>query len=80
VVRSSLSLSDVGADPAKWNVSENAGQKSYRGEQLSYVVVFMGKLAPDVHRELRRVHVMGNVGAGPSWLISMGSSHDLENW
>jgi len=38
----------------------NAGQKSYRGEQLSYVVVFMGKLAPDLHRELHRVHVMGN--------------------
>jgi uncharacterized protein YbjT (DUF2867 family) len=35
VVRSSLSLSDVGADPAKWSVSENAGQKSCRGEQLS---------------------------------------------
>ena len=26
-------------------------------------MVFMGKLAPDVHRELRRVHVMGNVVA-----------------
>ena len=31
MVRSSLSLSDVGADPAKWSVSENAGQKSCRG-------------------------------------------------
>jgi len=41
----------------------NAGQKSYRGENLSYAVVFLGKLAPDVHRELHRVHVMGNVVA-----------------
>ena len=35
MVRSSLSLSDVGADPTKWSVSESAGQKSCRGEQLS---------------------------------------------
>jgi catechol 2,3-dioxygenase-like lactoylglutathione lyase family enzyme len=41
----------------------NAGQNSYRGEQLSYVVLFLSKLAPDVHRELHRVHVMGNVVA-----------------
>jgi hypothetical protein len=41
----------------------NAGKQSYRGEQLSYIVAFMGKLAPDVHRELHRVHVMGNVVA-----------------
>ena len=31
----------------------HAGQKSFRGEELPYVVVFMGKLAPDVHRELQ---------------------------
>jgi SnoaL-like protein len=41
----------------------HAGQKSFRGEELPYVVVFMGKLAPDVHRELHRVHVIGNVVA-----------------
>lgn len=41
----------------------HAGQKSFRGEDLSYVVVFMGKLPPDVHRELHRGHVMGNVVA-----------------
>ena len=39
------------------------GQNSYRGEHLGDLVVFMGKLAPDVHRELHRVHVMGNVVA-----------------
>ena len=41
----------------------NAGGQSYRGEHLGDSVVFMGKLAPDVHRELHRVHVMGNVVA-----------------
>lgn len=39
------------------------GQESYRGEHLADPVVFMGKLAPDVHRELHRVNVMGNVVA-----------------
>ena len=37
----------------------NAGGQSYRGEHLGDPVVFLGKLAPDVHR----VHVMGNVVA-----------------
>jgi ketosteroid isomerase-like protein len=37
--------------------------ESYRGEHLGDLVVFMGKLAPDVHRELHRFHVMGNVVA-----------------
>ncbi|MFE6495659.1 nuclear transport factor 2 family protein [Streptomyces sp. NPDC057748] len=35
--------------------------ESYRGEHLGDQVVLMGALAPDVHRELRRFHVMGNV-------------------
>jgi len=39
----------------------NAGLNSYRGKDLDYIVVFMGKLAPDVHRELHRVHVMDDV-------------------
>jgi len=37
--------------------------ESYRCEHLGDLVVFTGKLAPDVHRELHRVHVMGNVVA-----------------
>ncbi|MEU0571467.1 nuclear transport factor 2 family protein [Nonomuraea sp. NPDC005983] len=37
--------------------------ESYRGEHLGDQVVFMGKLAPDVHRELHRFHVMGNIVA-----------------
>jgi predicted ester cyclase len=40
-----------------------SGQESYRGEQLGDVVVWMGKLFPDVHRELHRVNVLGNVVA-----------------
>ena len=35
----------------------------YRGEHLGDLVVFMGQLAPDVHREMHRFHVMGNVVA-----------------
>ncbi len=41
----------------------NAGQESYRGEHLGDLVVSLGKQVPDVHRELHRVHVMGNVVA-----------------
>jgi ketosteroid isomerase-like protein len=37
--------------------------ESYRGEHLGDLVAFMGALAPDLHRELHKVHVMGNVVA-----------------
>jgi ketosteroid isomerase-like protein len=37
--------------------------ETYRGEHLGDMVVFMGNLAPDLHRELRRFHVTGNVVA-----------------
>lgn len=37
--------------------------ETYRGEQLGDPVAFMGALAPDVHRELHRFHVMGDVVA-----------------
>ena len=39
------------------------GQESYRGEQLGEVVLRMGKLLPDVHRELHRVTVLQDVVA-----------------
>ena len=39
------------------------GQESYRGEQLGDVVLRMAKLLPDVHRELHRVTVLGDVVA-----------------
>jgi ketosteroid isomerase-like protein len=37
------------------------GQESYRGEQLGDVLLRMAKLLPDVHRELHRVTVHGDV-------------------
>jgi hypothetical protein len=40
-----------------------SGQESYRGEQLGDVVVWMGKFLPDVHRDLHRVNVLGDVVA-----------------
>lgn len=35
----------------------------YRGEHLGDLLVFMSKLAPDVHRELHRFHVLGDIVA-----------------
>ena len=37
--------------------------ESYRGERLGDVVLDMAKLLPDVHRELHRVSVLGDVVA-----------------
>jgi ketosteroid isomerase-like protein len=39
------------------------GQESYRGEQLGQLVLNLGKLFPDVHRELHRVNVLGDMVA-----------------
>jgi hypothetical protein len=39
------------------------GQESYRGEHLGDLVVSLGKMAADIHRELHRVNAMGNVVA-----------------
>ena len=39
------------------------GQASYRGQQLGDVVLRMAKLLPDVHRDLHRVTVLGDVVA-----------------
>jgi hypothetical protein len=39
------------------------GEESYRGEHLGDLVLSMGKQFPDVHRELRRVNVTGDVVA-----------------
>jgi len=38
-------------------------QESYRGEHLGDLVVGMAKMIPDVHRELHRVTVLGDVVA-----------------
>jgi ketosteroid isomerase-like protein len=40
-----------------------SGRETYRGERLGDVVIWMGKLLPDVHRELDRVNVFGDVVA-----------------
>jgi hypothetical protein len=40
-----------------------AGVKAFRGEKLPSVVYLLCKPAPDVHRVLHRVHVIGNVVA-----------------
>jgi SnoaL-like polyketide cyclase len=34
-----------------------------RGKQLGDLIVWMGKLLPDVHRELHRINVLGDVVA-----------------
>ena len=39
------------------------GQESYRGERLGEVVLRMGKLLPDVHRELHRLTAFEDVVA-----------------
>jgi ketosteroid isomerase-like protein len=40
-----------------------SGQETYRGEHLGDVVLWMGKLLPDLHRELHRVTVHRDVVA-----------------
>src|SRR5947208_13801018 len=39
------------------------GEESYRGEHLRDVVIAFGQMFPDVHPELHRVNVMGDVVA-----------------
>jgi SnoaL-like domain len=38
-----------------------SGEESYRGEHLKDIVIIFAKMFPDVHRELHRVNVMGDV-------------------
>jgi hypothetical protein len=51
------------ADGVFTGIGGPSGPESYRGEHLGDVVVFMGKFLPDVHRELHRVNVLGDVVA-----------------
>ena len=39
------------------------GEESYRGDHPKDVVIAFGQMFPDVHRELHRVNVMGDVVA-----------------
>lgn len=52
---------DLFAEDGVFNDMVNGA--SYRGEHLGEPVGYMGHLFPDIHRELRRVHVVGNVVA-----------------
>ena len=40
-----------------------SGEESYRGEHLKDIVIRFAKMFPDVHRELHRVNVIGEVVA-----------------
>jgi ketosteroid isomerase-like protein len=53
----------VGSFAADGVFNDVVGQESYRGEQLGEVLLRMAKLLPDVHRELHRVSVLGDVVA-----------------
>ena len=39
------------------------GQESYRGDELGEIVLRIAKLFPDIHRELHRVNVLGDMVA-----------------
>jgi deazaflavin-dependent oxidoreductase (nitroreductase family) len=52
-----INLGHAGIEPS------GAGQESYRGEQLGELVLRIAKLFPDVHRELHRVNVLGDMVA-----------------
>lgn len=40
-----------------------SGQESYRGAQMGDLIVWLGKLLPDIHREFHRFNVLGDVVA-----------------
>jgi deazaflavin-dependent oxidoreductase (nitroreductase family) len=52
-----INLGYAGIEPS------GVGQESYRGEQLGELVLRIAKLFPDVHRELHRVNVLGDMVA-----------------
>lgn len=53
----------VGSFAADGVFNDVVAQNSYRDKQLGEVVLRMAKLLPDVHRELHRVTVLGDVVA-----------------
>jgi len=52
-----INLGHAGMGPAA------AGQESYRGERLGDLVLAVAKYLPDIHRELHRVNVLGDMVA-----------------
>ena len=53
----------VGAFAENGVFNDIVGQESYQGEQLGDVLLRMSELLPDVHRELHRVTVVGDLVA-----------------
>jgi SnoaL-like domain len=56
-------LRDVGSFAEDGVFNNVVGQESYRGKHLGDLVLGMAKMVPDVHRELHRVNVLGDVVA-----------------
>jgi ketosteroid isomerase-like protein len=52
-----INLGHAGLEPG------NVGQQSYRGEHLGDLVLRIAKTYPDIHRELHRVNVLGDMVA-----------------
>jgi ketosteroid isomerase-like protein len=52
-----INLGHAGMEPT------GGGQESYRGEHLGDLVLRIAKLFPDIHRELHRVNVLGDMVA-----------------
>jgi ketosteroid isomerase-like protein len=52
-----INLGHAGVDPS------GVGEESYRGEHLGDLVLRIAKLFPDIHRELHRVNVLGDMVA-----------------
>jgi ketosteroid isomerase-like protein len=52
-----INLGHAGIEPI------GVGQESYRGEHLGDLVLRIAKLFPDIHRELHRVNVLGDMVA-----------------
>jgi ketosteroid isomerase-like protein len=52
-----INLGHAGIEP------NGVGQETYRGEHLGDLVLRIAKLFPDIHRELHRVNVLGDMVA-----------------
>ena len=53
-----INLGHAGVGPS------GIGNESYRGEHLGDLLPFIAKSLPDVHRELHRVNVLGQITVG----------------
>ena len=69
-----------GPDPGHYDdgVFNPAGAPSFRGEHLGDPVVALAAMAPNIHRELQRFHVVGDVVAAE--LAIQGTFTGPFNW